>query len=160
MKTTILFFPMFLLILMSCGDDDSDEINVDNRFLLAGEVSKDWKLSAESTDATETVESCKSSSERSQDNTYTFFANGAMEWDHGQITEGTEEFGCSDFRNLVGDWRFIEQDSKIVWTFKYDRDDPSIVINATDTITVDVLEENRFVVSGEDKSWAEFVPRK
>ena len=62
---------------------------------LAGEVSKDWRIASSSADASETVPSCKSTSQRVQDNTYTFFADGKMEWDNGEITEGPEENGTT-----------------------------------------------------------------
>lgn len=119
--------------------------------LLAGEVSKDWRISSSSADASETVPSCKSTSQRVQDNTYTFFADGKMEWDNGEITEGPEENGCGDYRDLVGEWVFINNQSQLVWTFIHDKHDPSITINNSDTLIIERLENDLLVLVSTDQ---------
>ena len=81
-----------------------------------------------------------------------------MEWDNGEITEGPEEDGCSDFRDLVGVWRFIDDQARIIWTLEHDRDDPSIVIDDTDTVDIFLLESDTMVLGG-NNYWAAFVPK-
>ncbi len=155
MKNLSLIFCFVLAV--ACSDDDASG-DIDRTLLLAGEVSKNWRLAGESSDVSETVPSCRSTSDRAQDNTYTYFANGNMEWDNGEITEGPEENSCGDFRNLVGEWRFINDQATIVWTLERDRDDPSIIIDQTDTLNIFLLESDTLVL-GDESEWLSFVPK-
>ena len=125
--------------------------NPGNISLLAGEIKKDWRIQSSSADANEAIPSCKSNSERVRGNTFMFFANGSMEWDNGEVTEGHEENGCGDFRDLVGEWSFINDQTGLVWTLKHDKYDPSIVINDTDTLTIEKLENNILILSSMDQ---------
>ena len=81
-----------------------------------------------------------------------------MKWDNGEITEGPEEDGCSDFRDLVGEWRFIDDQVRVIWTLEHDRDDPSIIIDQTDTLNIFLLESDTLVL-GDESEWLSFVPK-
>ncbi len=151
-------------LLVYCGNDDSSAaVNSDLAFLLAGDVSKTWRIAGESNDVNETVPSCLSTSERAQDNSYIYFADGTLEWDNGIITEGTEAEGaCSDFRDLVGTWQFLD-DNMLRQTLDRDRDNPDILINQVDTVTIGLLASDSlvFLTEGQNgtQGWIAFAPR-
>lgn len=74
---------------------------------LTGNMNKCWYLNLVTPESDQVT--CKSSSSIKRDNTYTFFADGRFEFDHGQITEDPnckDEGCCSDWVNIEGTWAF------------------------------------------------------
>jgi hypothetical protein len=103
---------MFRLILLPgfifCSSFFSEPLSFseDKTSLISGATHKQWFLYSKAPDE---AGSCISSAPLSRDNTYTFYANGTFEFDHGAITEDATCQGedcCTDFVNLTGTWRF------------------------------------------------------
>jgi len=68
------------------------------------------------------------------DNTYTFHSNGTFTFDHGALTRNascTGENCCSDMVNIIGTWRFSEDEQTISIKGLRDADDPSNTFNVT-----------------------------
>jgi hypothetical protein len=98
--------------------------------VLAGTNSKSWYLYSSTPEAN--IASCKTSHPLSLDNTFTFYANGTYEFDHGAVTEDPacmSENCCSDLINISGTWKFTNNQTGLVITAVSEKGKPANVIN-------------------------------
>lgn len=101
MKKAILIISTVFL-LFAC-DKDEKEQTPSKTDLLTGGSQKSWYVFAVTPDGP-----CPSSS----DDTWTFFADGSMAYDHGTVTE-SQEGTCGDYINLEGTWEFTNNETEI-----------------------------------------------
>jgi len=101
MKRTILIFSLSLLV-FACDKDEKEQPAPSRTELLTGGSQKSWYQFLS------TPDDCASSG----DNTWTFFADGTLAYDHGTVTK--DEAGeCGDFINFEGTWAFSEEETMI-----------------------------------------------
>ena len=119
--------------------------------LLTGGSQKTWYLTGRSPDGNN---SCSSSSPHFQDNNWTFFIDGSLEYNHGQLTEdpGCEDKDCcSDLVNLTGKWELTNNGAGLRITALHEKGNPE---NAFSLILFDAaleqLESGRFVMAQND----------
>jgi hypothetical protein len=103
MRSKLSLLVLLSVFAFSCKDDDKAP---NQEEMLTGNGTKSWMLSASTDDAEETEESCRASSQRSQDNRWKFTKGGYFEFDRGIVTgdEDECEFCCSDLINFYGSW--------------------------------------------------------
>lgn len=68
------------------------------------------------------------------DNSYTFHSDGTFTFDHGAVIRNSSCVGescCSDMVNIIGTWRFSEDEQTISIKGLRDADDPSNAFNVT-----------------------------
>jgi hypothetical protein len=116
-----LLLPAIFVFLLACDDDEAPS----KTELLTNNSSKSWNVTGDSSDD-EDDEGCSVNSERSKDNTWTFYSDGKFTYDHGEVTE-TET--CGDFKNITGTWSFLEDEKKLRIFILYNTDDPTDVLN-------------------------------
>jgi hypothetical protein len=89
------------------------------------------------------------------DNTWTFFADGSFEFDHGAITQDPdcmEEGCCTDLVNIIGNWSLTENGTMIKVMFLHEKDNPSNTLNEEFfSAEIDKLDENTLQISLTDK---------
>lgn len=103
MKKTILIISAVFLA-FAC-DKDEKEQDPSKTDLLTGGSQKSWYVYSVTPDG-----ACASSS----DDTWTFFADGALAYDHGTVTEDLEG-SCGDYMNLEGTWNFSNNETEIAF---------------------------------------------
>ncbi len=111
----LLFYSLFLFMI-ACGQKDS-VIPVSQEKLLTADVSKSWRITANSRDSTKNLSpSCKTSSIQNTDNKLIFTKGGVFQYDNGTITEDVScqiSGCCSDLADLLGNW-VIRNDSLVI----------------------------------------------
>jgi VCBS repeat-containing protein len=105
MKKTTLFFSVLTLFFFAC-EKDSEPVVLSKTDLLTSGSQKTWYTFSSTPEPL-----CSST----HDDTYTFFADGSFEYDHGIITE-SDDGECGDLINLEGTWKFEENESAITIT--------------------------------------------
>lgn len=133
-KTFLLLASIGLMI--GCSDDENPTSS--KLDLLTGGSQKSWYVYESSDD-----DPCPSSS----DDTWTFFADGALAYDHGTVTETPAE-SCSDLVNFNGSWEFTNDETKLKMVAEENSDtgedlDDMTLINANIT----TLTEDRLVLT-------------
>ncbi|HEY8937838.1 MAG TPA: hypothetical protein VIM65_21585 [Cyclobacteriaceae bacterium] len=105
--------------------------SVDDRtMLLASASSKSWYIYSTTPETDHPT--CLSTHAISIDNTYTFYANGTFEFDHGTVTESpgcTSDECCSDLVNFTGTWKFTNNQNSIVITGLAEKGNPANKFN-------------------------------
>jgi len=143
---------VFLISVVSSINLIGNHSAQDQTLLLSSVNSKSWYLYTSLPEST--VSSCKSSSKISLDNTYTFYANGTFEFDHGTVIEDPscqDEGCCSDFINLSGTWKFTNDQTGIVITALNERGYPDHKVNIElYNGTISELTESSFKISQVD----------
>ena len=93
-----------ILFLSACDKDKDNETPIPSKTeLLTAGSQKDWYIFSSTPESP-----CPSS----VDDTWTFFADGQFEFDHGTVTEDEGE-ECGDFVNLEGTWEFSSDEKNI-----------------------------------------------
>jgi hypothetical protein len=136
MQKTFLFLAS-LIIIVGCSDDD-EPASSSKSDLLTGGSQKAWYVYDTSDD-----DPCPSSA----DDSWTFFANGDLNYNHGTITESDAD-QCSDLVNFDGSWEFADGETKIEMVAEENSDtgedlDDFTLINGT----ISTLTEDRLVIS-------------
>lgn len=114
--------------------------------LLAGTSSKDWKVSAFSSDADPSI--CNSSSAVLQDDTYTFYTDGTYKYDAGELLflSGDE---CVTDESAIGSWNFNEsKDSLLI-----------VIHDKQNSYGLTVLTVDSMVVTSSAGFWSAFVSK-
>ncbi|HYF67565.1 MAG TPA: hypothetical protein VD884_05480 [Ohtaekwangia sp.] len=153
----------FLFVAFACKDDekDTDKKNSQNE-LLTSNNSKTWKIIERSTDEEEDEPSCKISNARNADNRWTFYKNGDLRFDNGDITEDSEcendeeRNCCSDLRDLFGTWAFSADKTTMILTAKSiindDGEEETIGEEELMNATIDKLTEDELVLTQEGET--------
>jgi hypothetical protein len=118
-----ILIPVLFIFLLACDDDDAPS----KTELLTNNSSKNWNITADSSDDEEVDPGCKVEGAMNMDNTWTFYSDGKFIYDHGEVTEAE---GCGDLKNLTGTWSFLEDEKKLRIFFLYNTDDPTDVLNS------------------------------
>jgi hypothetical protein len=144
---------IFFLIIVTFSNWTYRYPEAENRNFLASDTKKDWQL-VRSTPEPE-LNSCKPLGSVLYDNTWTFFADGSFEFDHGAITQDPdcmEEGCCTDLVNIIGSWSFTENGTMIKVMFLHEKDNPSNTLNEEFfSAEIDILDENTLQISLTDK---------
>ncbi|MEX2235379.1 MAG: hypothetical protein WD824_24660 [Cyclobacteriaceae bacterium] len=108
------------LLIWSVGVDQTNGSGiVDNNALLTGNNKKSWYLYSTTPDNSG---ECKDLESVKSDNSYIFSADGGFEFDHGTVTEDPScEDCCSDFVNIVGQWKFTGNEKGIRVTLIHEK---------------------------------------
>lgn len=128
----ILSVLLICVVVVACNKDDESPSKTN---LLTGGTQKGWYVYSITPDEDE---DCTSG----DDDTYTFFADGKFQYNHGAIVEAGD---CSDLANFDGTWAFTNSEGKIVITAVKETggdtfDEPLEIANATITsISADKL---------------------
>lgn len=125
-KLSILILP----IIGACSGDEENEPKLSDAELLTGGSQKEWVITAEVPE--DEIESCRPDSPIFIDNTYTFYKDGKMTFDHGTITEDPncmEANCCGDLINFTGTWEFTNNGKNLKVVMGYDTDDVNNVID-------------------------------
>lgn len=101
MKKSILILSALFLV-FAC-DKDEKESAPSKTELLTGGSQKSWYIYASTPE-----DPCGSAS----DDTWTFFADGSVAYDHGTVTED-QEGQCGDLINFEGTWAFSAEETEI-----------------------------------------------
>jgi hypothetical protein len=147
-KAILLLFMVSLFI--GCADeaDPVEPIELTKGELLAGEESKIWVLFA----TTPEEEDCPEGAAHESDNTWTFFADGTFEFDHGTVTEDPV-CQSSDTKNLTGVWEISEDDMHLEMTISFATDFPEMIFTEDENgylnSTIVQLDENKLILSEE-----------
>lgn len=140
----ILFYLWTFIFLPNTNGLNSEPID----FLTNG-TQKTWYLVAQTPE--EDTPSCKASSPQSTDNTYTFYADGRFELDHGQITEDPNCEGegcCYDPHSITGTWKFINDGKGLLIKALHKKGDESYTIDHTFfNGNYNLLEEGRLILT-------------
>ena len=141
---------VMISLMMACSSDDEKGAEISNTFLLAGDGSKEWYLAETSGDESGELEACKVGGAMQSDNTYTFKTDGTILFDHGTITTVESEGdvnGCSDLKNYVGEWSFVENETKLSWEILHEQGKPEVDFNLEpDVMTIVKLTEDELQV--------------
>ena len=144
MKKTILFCSVLLTIL-ACNNDEKEQTPSPSKTeLLTGGASKTWYVFSTTPD-----DRCASGS----DDTWTFYADGTLTYDHGTVTED-EQGECSDLINFEGTWSFANNETVITIIAlraagaSEDMDEPLTIASGT----VTTLTGDRMVITLQDQS--------
>ena len=122
---------LILMVYLFSGNV-TDPLNpaISNTELLAGSSQKSWYMYNIAPERPGT--SCQASSPQSLDNTWIFFTNGAIEFDHGKITEDPtckEENCCGDLVNFVGTWTFSKSETNLTISALHEKGNISNAFN-------------------------------
>ena len=120
-----LFLLMMCLTWFDYSGESKKDSTEDRTALLAGTTQKSWYLVASSLVSPKA--SCNASAAMSLDNTYTFYANGTFEFDHGTIIDDADcksEDCCSDLVNITGTWQFTNDQTNLVITALHEKNEP------------------------------------
>ncbi len=118
---------IIMSIMMACNPDDENNAELSKSDLLTGGSSKDWYEAESSYDESDEFEECRIGGEMRADNTFTFSADGTIEHDNGTITSYSapdDNGGCSDLINYIGEWEFLENETKFSWLIKHATGNP------------------------------------
>lgn len=115
-------------LIMACNSDDESNSELSKSDMLTGGSSKDWYEAETSYDDSDEFEECRVGGEMRADNTFTFSADGTIEHDNGTITKYSAPDdnggGCSDLKNYIGQWEFLENETKFSWLIKHEKGNP------------------------------------
>lgn len=112
-----------LSLLFSC-DKEEEAPKVSRTQLLAGTTHVTWYRHSITPPPADDV--CSSS----EDDSYIFFADGTLEYDHRTVVLDQEN-GCGDFVNYVGTWELTDNDTQIKLVAEHPKDDPSSSLDLT-----------------------------
>lgn len=140
MKRLSLILVLFV-VLISCGDDDDK--GTSKTQLLTGGSSKTWYLYA----ITGADDPCPST----EDDDWTFFADGKFEHDNGDITDSPDE-SCGDLVNFIGEWEFEQGETRLTARALYETEDPTNTFDFElfDALEIETLTEERLILKGDD----------
>jgi hypothetical protein len=127
-----LLIPVLFLFLLACDDDEAPS----KTELLTNNSSKNWNITADTSDEEEEDPGCLVGGAMNMDNTWTFYSDGKFTYDHGEVVEAE---GCVDFKNLTGTWSFLEDETKLRIFLLHDTDDPTDVLNS-ELFSVNLIE--------------------
>jgi hypothetical protein len=147
-----LLIPALFIFLLACDDDEAPS----KTQLLTNNSSKNWNITADSSDDEEEDPGCLVEGAMNMDNTWTFYSDGKFTYDHGEVIEAE---GCSDLKNLTGTWSFLEDEKKLKIFILYNTDDVTDVFNS-ELFTADLIEisADKFVVEN-DGTQLTFTPK-
>ncbi len=155
-KIYIVFFSVILFA--SCGTDESSSPEpVSFSHLLTNGTSKVWNVTKLPDDNGDPI--CNASRELTADNSWTFFSDGRLHFDHGTVVED-EECEVSDLINFIGTWELVNEESFLLLKVLHETENVNNVFNDTiiygeiESLTVDALH-----IKMDEKS-AIFSPKK
>lgn len=143
-KISPLFF--VLILFASCSSDESSTPEpATYSYLLTSGSSKVWNV----TQFPNTNENpiCDASRELTADNSWTFYADGKLHFDHGTVVED-EECWNSDLINFIGTWELVNEESFLLLKILHETENVNNVFNDTivygkiESLTVDALHIN------------------
>lgn len=141
---------ILISLLMACNSDDEKSVDLTNTTKLTADNSKDWYMAETSIDESDEFEECRVDGELESDNTYTFFADGTIHFDSGiktQYIDPNDAGGCSDLKNYVGEWGFLEDETKFSWLIMHEQGKPDIDFGLdTDIFNLISLSENEMIL--------------
>lgn len=118
----------------------------ENRSLLTAGSQKIWQLIKSTPQSG--FDSCQPMGSVMADNTWTFYTDGAFEFDHGTVTEDPEcmyEGCCCDLVNITGTWEFTNDGIGIRIVMLHEKGNPANAFNEEwYNAQIDFLDESRF----------------